>query len=472
MSFHGGALGVIVAIVLFCRAARASRCCAFADIIACAVPIGLFFGRIANFINGELWGRVTDVPWAMVFPTGGPDAAPSEPALRGLPRRRSCCSSCSARCSASRRRGSGRASLTGVFLIGYGVARIIGEFFRQPDAQLGFLVCGIDHGPAAVAAAAARRRSGSCCARAAGAAPRREPRSRDAARAAHPRERAARRVADYMAVALHDPQHGYYATRDPLGAAGDFITAPEISQIFGELIGLWCADSGQRMGRPDPVVLVELGPGRGTLMADVLRAVARRAGFPPRAAAASGRDQPGAARARKRRALADAEPRWHDSIATLPDGPAAARRQRIPRRAADPAVRARPTTAGTSGWSRSARTARSPSRSRTRRRDAAAMPPALRDAAPGEHRARCARRPRRSPRALGARARRARAAPRSSSITAISPSACGDTLQAVRGHRRHDRARPIPASADLTAHVDFAAFAAAARPPARAPGAR
>jgi NADH dehydrogenase [ubiquinone] 1 alpha subcomplex assembly factor 7 len=85
-------------------------------------------------------------------------------------------------------------------------------------------------------------------------------------------------VAAYMAMALHDPEHGYYRRRHPIGGpiggAGDFITAPEISQIFGELIGLWCADLWQRSGAPDPVRIVELGPGRGTLMADFLRAAA------------------------------------------------------------------------------------------------------------------------------------------------------------------------------------------------------
>jgi NADH dehydrogenase [ubiquinone] 1 alpha subcomplex assembly factor 7 len=81
-------------------------------------------------------------------------------------------------------------------------------------------------------------------------------------------------VAAYMAMALHDPEHGYYRRRHPIGEKGDFITAPEISQIFGELIGLWCADLWQRGGAPDPVRVVELGPGRGTLMADFLRAAA------------------------------------------------------------------------------------------------------------------------------------------------------------------------------------------------------
>src|SRR5213595_2308807 len=86
-------------------------------------------------------------------------------------------------------------------------------------------------------------------------------------------------VAAFMAMALHDPQAGYYARRDPIGRAGDFITAPEISQIFGELIGLWCADLWQRIGRPDPVILAELGPGSGALMADFLRAAATLPAF-------------------------------------------------------------------------------------------------------------------------------------------------------------------------------------------------
>jgi len=79
-------------------------------------------------------------------------------------------------------------------------------------------------------------------------------------------------IADYMEACLGDPEFGYYATRDPLGEKGDFTTAPEISQIFGELIGLWCVVVWQEMGTPASVRLIELGPGRGTLMADVLRA--------------------------------------------------------------------------------------------------------------------------------------------------------------------------------------------------------
>ncbi len=138
MSFHGGLLGVAAALVLFARK-RGIGLLTLADLVACAAPIGLFFGRIANFINGELWGRPGDVPWAMVFPYGGPAARhPSqlyEAALEGallflvmLALWR----------IAGFRDRPGR--LTGAFLIGYGSFRFIVEFFREPDAHLGFLV--------------------------------------------------------------------------------------------------------------------------------------------------------------------------------------------------------------------------------------------------------------------------------------------------------------------------------------------
>jgi NADH dehydrogenase [ubiquinone] 1 alpha subcomplex assembly factor 7 len=86
-------------------------------------------------------------------------------------------------------------------------------------------------------------------------------------------------VAQYMTLALHDPEEGYYATREPFGGEGDFITAPEISQMFGELLGLWCGQVWSDQGKPKGAKLVELGPGRGTLMADALRALKRVPGF-------------------------------------------------------------------------------------------------------------------------------------------------------------------------------------------------
>jgi len=140
MSFHGGLLGVIVATIVFCRQ-RGIELWPFADRLACVAPIGLFFGRLANFINGELFGRVTDVSWGVVFPRGGPD--PRHPSqiyealgeglvlflvLMWLVR------------SEPLRRRPG--FLTGVFLAGYGIVRTGVEFFRQPDAHIGLLSFG------------------------------------------------------------------------------------------------------------------------------------------------------------------------------------------------------------------------------------------------------------------------------------------------------------------------------------------
>jgi phosphatidylglycerol:prolipoprotein diacylglycerol transferase len=140
MSFHGGMLGVVAAIVWIAHSRR-RRLLSIADLAACATPMGLFFGRLANFINGELWGRASDVPWAMVFPDPAAGPSPRHPsqlyqaaleglllfALLWLVRRRT---------GALARPGE----LSGWFGIGYGVARCIGEIFREPDAHLGFIL--------------------------------------------------------------------------------------------------------------------------------------------------------------------------------------------------------------------------------------------------------------------------------------------------------------------------------------------
>ena len=127
-------------------------------------------------------------------------------------------------------------------------------------------------------------------------------------------------VADYMAACLLDPEHGYYATCEPFGVAGDFVTAPEISQMFGELIGLCLAQAWMAQGAPGRIVLAELGPGRGTLMADLLRAAAAVPGF---AAAARLHLVEASARLRalQARRLAEHAPVWHDSLDGLPEGP-------------------------------------------------------------------------------------------------------------------------------------------------------
>ena len=128
-------------------------------------------------------------------------------------------------------------------------------------------------------------------------------------------------VADYMALALGDPTHGYYMTRDPLGVAGDFTTAPEVSQMFGELIGAWCVATHAAIGAPAQWRLVELGPGRGTLMADMLRTI--RALRPATMPAVHLVETSPVLRERQRETLAGlADPVWHTRTGDLPDGPA------------------------------------------------------------------------------------------------------------------------------------------------------
>jgi SAM-dependent MidA family methyltransferase len=127
-------------------------------------------------------------------------------------------------------------------------------------------------------------------------------------------------VADYMAECLLDPEHGYYTTRDPLGAAGDFTTAPEISQMFGELVGLCLAQGWMDQGAPEAIVLAELGPGRGTLMADILRATWSVPGFHDAARVALVEASP-TLRDRQQATLAGYGVTWADRVEDLPPGP-------------------------------------------------------------------------------------------------------------------------------------------------------
>ena len=127
-------------------------------------------------------------------------------------------------------------------------------------------------------------------------------------------------IATYMNLALNHPDWGYYHTKDPFGAAGDFVTAPEISQIFGELIGLWLAAAWQGAGRPSPFRLVELGPGRGQLMADLIRATAKVPGF-LEAADIHLVESSRRLRSLQRENLPAPNIAWHDAFANVPEGP-------------------------------------------------------------------------------------------------------------------------------------------------------
>ncbi len=130
-------------------------------------------------------------------------------------------------------------------------------------------------------------------------------------------------VERYMAIALTHPQHGYYMNRDPFGADGDFVTAPEISQMFGELLGLWSAEVWYRLGAPPRINLVELGPGRGTLMFDALRAAKVVAGFRDALSVHLVEASPALRRMQEQKLQAYSDIiEWRPSTDDLPEGPA------------------------------------------------------------------------------------------------------------------------------------------------------
>jgi len=128
-------------------------------------------------------------------------------------------------------------------------------------------------------------------------------------------------VHEYMAACLGDSDHGYYRTAQPLGRAGDFITAPEISQVFGELLGIWAASVWQDMGVPEPVAMIELGPGRGTLSVDALRTAKALPAFRSALRLHLVETSP-VLREAQRRALGDAVTGWHERLDGVPADPA------------------------------------------------------------------------------------------------------------------------------------------------------
>jgi len=240
----------------------------------------------------------------------------------------------------------------------------------------------------------------------------------------------------------------YYAGRDPFGRAGDFTTAPEISQAFGECLGLWAAVTWQMMGQPDPVLLVELGPGRGTLMADALRAIAQvaapfRAALRPHLVEASP-----ALRQAQRARLGDAIAAWHDDIASLPPGPAII----LGNEFLD-ALPIRQFVRRGSVWME-----RFVQDGAFLELPAEAALPLPGDAPEG-----AVQEVSEAARALTAELARRLAAQGGAALLldyGAEKGGFGDTLQAMRAHAPADPLAP-PGSVDLTAHVDFAAIAAA-----------
>ena len=129
-------------------------------------------------------------------------------------------------------------------------------------------------------------------------------------------------VADFMSMCLSDPEHGYYMTRTPFGSEGDFTTAPEVSQMFGEMIGAWCLETWETIGRPNSVHLVELGPGRGTLMADMLRLARLDPAFAKAVHVHMVETSPHLRNLQQQTLqAAPVACTWHETLAEVPEGP-------------------------------------------------------------------------------------------------------------------------------------------------------
>lgn len=268
-------------------------------------------------------------------------------------------------------------------------------------------------------------------------------------------------VSDYMAICLFDPEQGYYTTRQPFGAAGDFTTAPEVSQMFGELVAVWLYAAWQAAGRPASPVLAEIGPGRGTLMKDMLRVLKRLdPAFIAGASLALIETSPRLRDVQKATlGQSGVEIAWHDSVATLPPAPlfivgnelfdAIPTRQFVKLGDAwherlvglddqgDLAFVAGPATIEPALLPNEA---------------AAAPEGAIFEFAP----ARSA-----TMEQIGERIAASGGAGLFLDYGHLAPG-IGDTLQALRRHRYED-VLASPGEADLTSHVDFAALAAAAR---------
>ena len=263
-------------------------------------------------------------------------------------------------------------------------------------------------------------------------------------------------VAAYMELCLTHPAHGYYRRGRPIGAAGDFITAPEVSQMFGELLGLWCAAVWQSMGRPRPVRLVELGPGRGTLMADALRAAETVPAFRD-AIDLHLVESSESLRTEQSARLGHAQPTWHERFETVPPGPVLV----VANEFFDALPIRQFERVGDTWRERVVALTPSSQAFRFAAADTATDEVACLEAAPA------------GSIVEQAPAREALAATLGARIATDGGAALivdyghdwpgiGDTLQAVKRHRNHG-VLDDPGDADLTAHVDFFALAAAAR---------
>lgn len=263
-------------------------------------------------------------------------------------------------------------------------------------------------------------------------------------------------VSEYMATCLFDPEAGYYTTREPFGSEGDFVTAPEISQMFGELLAVWLYEAWLALGRPLPLTLAEIGPGRGTLMQDMLRIFIRLdPAFVAGTSFAMIETSPRLV-ALQKEALADvpATISWHEGVATLPDQPLL-----IVGNELFDAVPLRQFVLTQQGWRERMIGLDDHGRlgffAGAASLDASLLPPGAADAPQG---AIVEISPARSAlmQAIASRISRYGGAGLFIDYGYLEPG-IGDTFQALRRHRYED-VLENPGDADLTAHVDFAAL--------------
>lgn len=268
-------------------------------------------------------------------------------------------------------------------------------------------------------------------------------------------------VSEYMALCLFDPRDGYYTTREPFGTEGDFITAPEISQMFGELVAIWLYQAWQAAGRPMPVTLAEIGPGRGTLMKDMLRTLSRLdPGFVEAAGFAMIETSPRLVEIQKKTLQgAAATPIWYETVDALPEAPLL-----IVGNELFDAIPTRQFVRTQKGW-RERMIGLDDEEKLAFFAGAASLDPSLlpNDAADASQGAIVELAPARS--ALMTTIAERLAANGGAGLFIdygyLKPGV-GDTLQALRQHR-HEDVLASPGVADLTSHVDFAALATVAR---------
>ena len=250
MSFHGGVIGVVLSTIIFCKKNN-EEIFYFLDLVALSAPIGIFLGRISNFINSELYGRETNVFWSVKFISV--DDLYRHPSqiyealfegiilfiiLNILYK------------SLENRTGL----ISALFLILYSFFRFFIEYFREPDSHLGFIYFNLSLGQIACIITFI---FGSILFYYLKNAERNEKIPLD----------------EFINKSLFDDEKGYYMIKNPIGKNGDFITSPNISVMFSEMISIWLISFWEKLGSPKKINIIELGGGNGEMMYQIIKTI-------------------------------------------------------------------------------------------------------------------------------------------------------------------------------------------------------